>query len=108
MEPMTEKPYEPVTEADAKALDDEINAFNLACTGMDDFQRLGWVLRDVNGIAAGIAGWTWGGCCEIRSLWVRESLRHQGWGSQLLKRAEEEVLRRGCDVITLDTHSFQA
>jgi GNAT superfamily N-acetyltransferase len=96
------------SEADVQKLEDEINTFNRERTGFNDFQRLGWIIRDVEGIAGGIAGWTWGGCCEIRSLWVRESLRGQGLGRQLLNRAEEEARRRSCSVIVLDTHSFQA
>jgi len=39
---------------------------------------------------------------------VDEGLRRQGYGEGLLKRAEEEALKKGCRAIHLDTMSFQA
>ena len=97
------------SETDMQFLENQINQFNVTQTKMDDFQRLAFVLRDADDtIIAGIAGWTWGGCGEIRSLWVAEALRGQGFGQRLLRLAEQEAARRGCGVIVLGTHSFQA
>lgn len=94
---------------DIAFLEDRINAFNVACTGFDDGMLLALFVRDAQGvIEAGIFGWTWGGCCEIRFLWVHERLRGQGHGSRLLQAAEDEAVRRGCGQVVLDTHSFQA
>ena len=94
---------------DVSFLEDRINEFNIAATGFDDGELLSIFVRDEKGeITAGIYGWTWGGACEIRSLWVHENLRGQGIGRDLLARAEAEALRRGCRQIVLDTHSFQA
>ncbi len=95
--------------ADVQFLEDQINAFNIATTGIDDAQLLAILVRDTAGtIVAGIFGWTWGGCCEIRYLWVAEALRGQGHGSRLLEAAEREALERGCAQVILDTHEFQA
>jgi ribosomal protein S18 acetylase RimI-like enzyme len=100
------------TEPDPKAvqfLDDQIYAFNAARTGYDDGKLLAIFVRDGAGaISAGLHGWTWGGYCYIRFLWVREHLRGQGLGSRLLRRAEEEARARGALQVVLDTHSFQA
>jgi GNAT superfamily N-acetyltransferase len=95
--------------ADVRFLEDQINAFNVARTGFDDARLLSILLRDEAGaIVAGLYGWTWGGCLDVRDLWVRADLRDRGYGSRLLAAAETEARARGCRVATLDTHSFQA
>ncbi len=94
---------------DVQYLEDQIIAFNFQATGITDGELLAIFVRDdQKEIVAGIYGWTWGGTCEIRDLWVREDLRGKGLGRDLLCRAEEEATRRGCHQIVLDTHSFQA
>lgn len=95
--------------ADVEFLEDQINRFNIATTGFDDARLLAIFVRDSAGtIVAGTYGWTWGGCCEISSLWVAEELRGQGHGSRLLAAAEREAEARGCLQVILSTHAFQA
>lgn len=94
---------------DAEFLEDQINRYNIAVTGIDDWQALAIVLRDEQGaIVAGVSGGTWAGYLEVGSLWVAEARRGQGLGRQLLLAAEAEALRRGCTHALLDTHDFQA
>jgi GNAT superfamily N-acetyltransferase len=94
---------------DVSFLEDRINEYNLATTGIDFGGLLAIFVRDGQGtIIAGIYGWAWGGCCEIRFLWVHEDFRRRGIGSALLGAAEREAARRGCSQLILDTHSFQA
>lgn len=45
---------------------------------------------------------------EIRSLWVDEAMRHQGWGRRLVEAAEQEALKRGCTLAHTNTFSWQA
>ena len=99
---------EPAPE-DVEFLEDQIIRYNLERTGIQDGRTLACFVRDEQDrIVAGIAGWTWGGCCQIRDLWVSQDLRGKGYGSRLLQAAEREAAARGCHQILLDTHTFQA
>jgi GNAT superfamily N-acetyltransferase len=96
-------------DADVRFLDQQINDFNFAVTGVTDGRLLALFLRDAQGsIIAGLYGWTWGGCLEIKYLWVAEAWRGRGHGTRLLAAAEGEAIARGCTQAMLDTHSFQA
>lgn len=109
MEPNTPPLEEQPAAQDVQFLEDQIFAFNIGATGVSDGRLIAFFMRDTqSAIVAGLHGWTWGGCLEIRYLWVREDLRGRGFGSQLLTAAEQEALRRGCRQALLDTHSFQA
>jgi 8-oxo-dGTP pyrophosphatase MutT (NUDIX family) len=90
-------------------LDERLYEFNVRATGIDDGRMLFAKLEDETGaVIAGIAGHTWGGCCEITRLWVHAQHRRRGLGRGLLAAAEAEAQRRGCDRMLLMTHSFQA
>jgi len=94
---------------DVSFLEDQINDFNFRTTGITDGELLSALVRNEQGeVIAGIYGWTWGGTCEIRFLWVHADQRGRGLGSRLLLAAEDEARRRGCSQIVLNTHSFQA
>ncbi|HYK90111.1 MAG TPA: GNAT family N-acetyltransferase [Acidobacteriota bacterium] len=95
--------------ADVEFLEDRINEYNSSTTGITDARSLALFERDAEGhILAGLYGWTWGGTCEVRFLWVAACLRGKGRGRRILTAAEEEAVRRGCAQIVLSTHSFQA
>lgn len=94
---------------DIQFLDDRLYEFNVAATGLDNGKLLGIFVRDVSGtIEAGVSGWTWGDCSRIDKLWVRADLRGDGLGRRLVCAFEREAVRRGCRLVTLDSHSFQA
>ena len=44
----------------------------------------------------------------VEWLWVHDDHRHDGLGSRLVEAAEGEAVRRGCVVIRVNTHTFQA
>jgi len=90
-------------------LDERLLAFNVAATGIGDAAPLHAEVRDASGaIIAGVTGHTWGGCCAIAMLWVHEDQRRRGIGRALMAEAEAEAIRRGCGLVTLSTHTFQA
>src|SRR4051812_4560048 len=94
---------------DLEFLEDQINAYNIAVTGILDWYPLAIFVRDDAGqIVAGIDGGMWGDYLEIKNLWVSESLRGQGVGRRLLLAAEQQARARGCAQVLLDTHDFQA
>lgn len=59
-------------------------------------------------IFGGLIGETHWGWLFVSHLWVAEALRGQGYGTQLMLKAEGEAKQRGCGHVYLDTFSFQA
>jgi GNAT superfamily N-acetyltransferase len=94
---------------DLDFLEDQINTYNVAVTGIVDWHPLAIFVRDQQRhIIAGVNGGMWAGYLEVKNLWVREDRRGQGLGRQLLLAAEQEARARGCTQVLLDTHDFQA
>ena len=90
-------------------LADRIYEFNAAATGYHDAESFAASCRsDSGGITAGITGFTWGGCCFVSYLWVSTELRGRGIGSELLSAAELHAREKGCRVVIVSSHSFQA
>lgn len=90
-------------------LAERIYEHNAAATGYHDAESFAASCRSESGvIQAGIAGFTWGGCCFVSYLWVAEDLRGRGTGSELLSAAESHARGKGCRVMVLSSHSFQA
>ena len=95
--------------SDVQFLEDRINEYNFETTGINDGELLSLFVRDESGaMLAGLYGWTWGQCCEVRFLWVRADQRGQDLGTRLLATAERAAAERGCTQVVLSTHSFQA
>ena len=73
------------------------------------FVPVNLVIRDEQGVAAGILGeiYCWD-CMSVEVLWVREDCRGRGMGSALLQEAERIAREKNCGLIHLDTFDFQA
>lgn len=66
-------------------------------------------LKDEQGkIQGGILAWLDTESIYIDILWVHEKVRGQGYGTKLLKTAENAGAKNACRYCTLDTYGFQA
>lgn len=67
-----------------------------------------YVENDYGQLMAGLVAETFGNWLEIEYLFVKEDLRGQGIGSQLLQQAESEAKKRNCRFAFVNTYQFQA
>jgi GNAT superfamily N-acetyltransferase len=94
---------------DIRQIEALIYGFNVEATGISDGRDLALFQRAADGsLEAGVCGSTWGGVCHVRYLFVAQSLRRQGRGTMLMRAVEAEARSRGCRLILLETHDFQA
>ncbi|MFE6593319.1 GNAT family N-acetyltransferase [Streptomyces sp. NPDC057781] len=90
-------------------LDDELTAFNTAAAGGARTEPLTVRVTDESGaLVGGLTAWTWSTLASVDMLWVCEEQRQAGWGSRLMRAAEEEAVRRGCTDMIVSTYTFQA
>ena len=87
-----------------------LNLFNAAQGGAIDFRRLALLLRDraTGTFEGGLWGGTAWGWLHVELLFVPEGMRGAGLGTELMRLAEAEAMRRGCRGAWLDTFDFQA
>src|SRR5947208_13797441 len=62
-------------------------------------------MRDGSRVVAGVHGLTWGGCCELLTLWVDPEHRGTGLATRLVQRAEQRARDRDCGQVVLLTHA---
>ena len=94
---------------DVAVIEAGLHQFNLTVSTIRDYLPVAIFLRDAAGnFHGGLIGNTWGAWRHIKNLWITERLRHQGYGSRLLRSAEEEGMAASCRGAFLDTFSFQA
>jgi GNAT superfamily N-acetyltransferase len=107
--PLTLTPETSVDEATSRAIEAGLDAYNDSIAPCDNQSPLWIVGRDsVGAVQAGIRGLTLFDWLFVQWLWVAESHRRQGIGSQLLLGAEAIARERRCSTCYLDTFSFQA
>jgi GNAT superfamily N-acetyltransferase len=94
---------------DVALLTQRLREYNTVASERAESIELGAFLRDERGeLTGGIYARTWSNCCEIEYLWVDESQRGKGTGSQLLVALEEAARERNCVRMVVTTFSFQA
>jgi ribosomal protein S18 acetylase RimI-like enzyme len=88
---------------------DSLVAFSDRFVPPRHYTPLAAVLRDPAGaLCGGLLGatlWDW---LQVDVLWVHDSLRRYGYGSQLLRLAESHAVACGCHSARLDTFDFEA
>ena len=95
---------------DVKAfLEQRLDEHNSAATGCFEAESFSATkTADAGEILAGVCGYTWGGCCFVTYLWVREDMRHRGLGNALMESVEQYAKTKQCSVVLLSSHTFQA
>jgi ribosomal protein S18 acetylase RimI-like enzyme len=94
-----------------KAMSERLNQFDLRFAPAATFEPLVMTAVTSDGtVIGGLVGqlcpdWHWG---RVAMLWVDETYRVRGIGRQLLRAAELEAVRRGCQYVQLETFSFGA
>jgi GNAT superfamily N-acetyltransferase len=86
-----------------------LKQFNEAAAGPYHDEALALAVRDDQGVLiGGLSGLFYWNMLHVHLLWVDERHRRTGCGTALLARAEDVAVERGCDVIFLETYTFQA
>ena len=95
--------------ANVAFLEERLYEFNVQATGIADGKLFALFLRGAEGaVIGGAYGWSWGGTCHLRYLFIPPETRGQGQGTRVIQAIEAEARARGCGRILLETHDFQA
>ena len=101
--------HDDMTQGEADYVEQKLVEFADQFTEPRNYREFGVALRDAEGnTVGGITGntvWDW---LQISVLWIPDDLRGQGYGHQLLERAEELGRARGCRFARLNTFEFEA
>ena len=93
----------------AQEIGNLIRSYNRSKRETAESEPLNLYIEDEQGqLLAGLVAETFGNWLEIEYLFVKEDLRGQGIGSQLLQRAESEAKKRNCRYAFVNTYQFQA
>jgi ribosomal protein S18 acetylase RimI-like enzyme len=95
--------------ADAAAVNDGLDASNRAAADWSAVRPLACFARlPLGELVGGAVARTWGGCCELRQVWVDPAYRRRGVGRHLVELIEAAARARRCTLLFLETFSFQA
>lgn len=93
----------------AQEIGNLIRSYNRSKRETAESEPLNLYVEDEHGqLLAGLVAETFGNWLEIEYLFVKEGLRGQGIGSQLLQQAECEAKKRNCRFSFVNTYQFQA
>lgn len=100
----------PTDDAALTLVDHGIGDYNDAAEPrLGDVRHLSCFARNPSGDAvAGAVGRTWGANAELLQIWLPEPMRSHGLGRTLLLDFEDAARERGCELVYLETWTFQA
>lgn len=104
--------YQDCTKEDLKKIDDGIVQWNFEKLYTDQeplVDDVNLVLRNENEeLCGGLVSYIYYYILEIQLLWVHKDYHYMGYGTKLLKEAEDIAKDKGCTMVKLDTFDFQA
>ncbi|MFS9140515.1 GNAT family N-acetyltransferase [Streptococcus infantis] len=93
----------------AQKIGELVRSYNRSKREAAESEPLNLYVEDDSGeLLAGLVAETFGNWLEIEYLFVKEELRGQGIGSQLLQQVESEAKKRNCRYVFVNTYQFQA
>lgn len=96
------------TDADISEIRQGLVEHNRPFLGAVRHDKVAFYVTEQGKKKAGITAEIIGDWLSIQFLWVDESIRGTGVGSELLSRVESHAKEVGCHSVLLDTFSFQA
>ncbi len=94
---------------DMQALVKGLTTYNAAQANGETPNYVVATVKDDGGkLVGGLLGATYLGWLQIQVVWLDDSVRGLGYGSELMAIAEREALRRGVQNAFVETLSFQA
>lgn len=94
---------------DIQLLNDAITEIAKQKKGMKALDFFGFFIRNEDGtIVGGCGGDNMYGGLFVGQLWVKETLRGMGYGTQLMQKAEELAEKSGCNFIAVNTFDWEA
>jgi len=95
--------------AEATLIEGMVNHIHEHLASVELEKSLKIFLRDYTGnVMGGVLADCFGGWVYISLLWMKNSLRNQGYGTQLMQMIESEAIQQGCTYAHLDTFSYEA
>jgi GNAT superfamily N-acetyltransferase len=95
--------------AQRDVVEEIVSRRNIALTGHDQWYPVAFFVKTDDGeILGGLLGQIWAKRIYVSILAVQEPFRSKSYGTELMSRAEQYAVERGCSDSWLSTFSFQA
>ena|ERR1700761_4506083 len=92
-----------------EALQEGLRAYNASQLPDAPRRRIAVAIRDdSNKIQGGVIAYLFGDGCFIDTVWTDDTVRGKGFGTKIVRLAEDEARRLGARGVWLYTTSFQA